>query len=472
MNQPKKSKSLIAMKFGGTSVGSAERMQAVAEIIADQAHHNQLVVVTSAMAGVTDKLLRAASAASDGAGEGWREIGRELTQQHRQVAEQLLPAAEQSTVLLQLDEQLQHFENLCSGFSLVREVTPRALDALSSIGEVLAATLLAALLRARGVAAETVDAIALIVTDDNFGDATPFFDETRTRTRQCLLPLLDRGTLPVVTGFRAATRDGLATTLGRGGSDYSATLVGTALDAEEIWIWTDVDGVMTADPRSVPAAHVLPEISYREALEFSFFGAKVLHPKAIQPVMKKKIPLWIKNTFNRSCPGTKICESAVREKPGVRAITSVCQASLFTVSGKEVVRFAQLAAKVFHSLDLEEVATLMVTQSSADNVLSFAIHEEDALRVRRRLEKTFELELLHGYLEPIEILSSVGIAVVIGENMKGTPGIAGRLFSALGRRGVNVIAIAQGSSELSISFAVKSSDVTEALQILHAEFQP
>ena len=202
----------------------------------------------------------------------------------------MLPAAEQSTVLLQLDEQLQHFENLCSGFSLVREVTPRALDALSSIGEVLAATLLAALLRARGVAAETVDAIALIVTDDNFGDATPFFDETRTRTRQCLLPLLDRGTLPVVTGFRAATRDGLATTLGRGGSDYSATLVGTALDAEEIWIWTDVDGVMTADPRSVPAAHVLPEISYREALEFSFFGAKVLHPKAIQPVMKKKNP--------------------------------------------------------------------------------------------------------------------------------------------------------------------------------------
>lgn len=460
------------MKFGGTSIGTAERMQGVAEIIVDHAKYNQVVVVTSAMAGVTDRLFQAAHAASDGVEGAWKAIGRELAQQHNEVAARLLPPSEQAAVLSHLDEQLRHFDNLCSGFSLVREVTPRALDALSSLGEVLASTLLAATLRTLGLAAEAVDATQLIVTNDNFGDATPFLDKTQDKTCRCLSPLLTRGAVPVVTGFRSATADGLTTTLGRGGSDYSATLIGAVIDAEEVWLWTDVDGVMTADPRAVPAAHLLSEISYREALELSFFGAKVLHPKAIQPLMKKKIPLRIRNTFNLECAGTKVCESAPSDQPGVRAITSVSNATLLTVSGKDTLSFPQLAAKVFDSLYLEDVVTLVVSQSSADNVLCFAIHEADSARVRRRLEKAFELELLHGYTEPIEILSQIGIVVAIGENMIGTPGIAGRLFGALGRHRVNVVAIAQGSSELSISFAVRSSDVGEALRALHDEFRP
>ena len=458
------------MKFGGTSVGNAERMDSVAALVREHAAYAEVVVVASAMGGVTDMLIRAAAEASRGDREHWKSVRQELARRHREVADQL-SAAEQAVVLPRLAEQVNYFENLCSGFSLVREVTPRAMDALSSLGEVMSVTLLAAILRSKGVQAEAVDATELIVTDDNFGNATPLFDETDSRTRERLAGLRRRGVVPVVTGFRGATREGLCTTLGRGGSDYSGTIVGASLDASEIWIWTDVDGVMTADPRLVSAARIIPEISYREAVELSFFGAKVLHPKAIQPVMKKKIPVWIKNSFNPSCPGTKIGSSAANGKPGVKAITSVSKADLITISGKDALSFAQLAAKVFASLSQEEIATLMVTQSSADNVLCFAVHNADLKRVKTKLEKVFELEMLHDYMAALEVMPHVAIVVAIGENMKGTPGIAGRAFGALGRRGINIIAIAQGSSELSISFAVKAADVKEAVNAIHEEFQ-
>lgn len=459
------------MKFGGTSVGCAERMQRVSEILVEHAHGAEVVGVVSAMGGVTDMLIRAATEASHGDREHWKGVRQELARRHREVADLLLSASEQATVLPRLAEQVGNFENLCSGFSLVREVTPRAMDTLSSLGEVMSATLMAAILRSSGVPAEAVDATELIVTDDNFGSATPLFDETNNKTRQRLAALRRRGVLPVVTGFRGATRDGLCTTLGRGGSDYSATIVGAALDADEVWIWTDVDGVMTADPRLVPEAHIIPEISFREAIELSFFGAKVLHPKTIQPVMKKKIPVWIKNSFNPSCPGTKIAPSAANGAPGVKAITSVSKADLITMSGKDALSFARLAAKVFGSLSLEDIPTLMVTQSSADNVLCFAIHDADLQRVKAKLEKAFELEILHDYMAPLEVMPHAAIVVAIGEYMKGTPGIAGRAFGALGRRGINIIAIAQGSSELSISFAVRSSDVKDAVKAIHEEFQ-
>ena len=464
-------KPLIVMKFGGTSVGNAERMQRVAEIVTEKADHAEIMVVVSAMGGVTDMLIRAATEASHGDREHWKGVRQELARRHREVADQLLSAGEQATVLPRLAEQVGIFENLCSGFSLVREVTPRAMDTLSSLGELMSATLVAAILRSSKVPAMAVDATELIVTDEVFGNASPIMDETTSKSRQHLTPLRRRGVVPVVTGFRGATRDGACTTLGRGGSDFSGTILGTALDADEVWIWTDVDGVMTADPRLVPSARIVPEISYREAIELSFFGAKVLHPKTIQPVMKKTIPVWIKNSFNPSCPGTKIGTSAVNGQPGIKAITSVSNADLITITGSDALSFPRLASKVFSSLSLEDIPTLMVTQSSADNVLCFAVHDADLRRVRARLEKAFELELLHDYVAALEVLPHVAIVVAIGENMRGTPGIAGRAFSALGRRGINLIAIAQGSSELSISFAVKSSEVQEAVKAVHEEFQ-
>ena len=471
MSQTKARKPLIVMKFGGTSVGNAERMRCAAEIVAEHARRAEVVVVVSAMGGVTDMLVRAANEASHGDREHWKSVRRELARRHREVADQLLSAGEQASVLPRLAEQVGNFENLCSGFLLVREVTPRAMDTLSSLGEVMSATLLAAILRSRGSPAEAVDSTELIVTDENFGNASPLFDETNAKTRQRLAGLRKRGVIPVVTGFRGATREGVCTTLGRGGSDYSGTILGAALDADEVWIWTDVDGVMTADPRLVPQARILPEISYREAIELSFFGAKVLHHKTIQPVMKKKIPVWIKNSFNPSCPGTRIVPSAGNGQPGVKAITSVSKAELITVSGSDALSFPRLAAKVFGSLAIEDIPTLMVTQSSADNVLCFAVHAADLQRVKAKLEKDFELEMLHDYMAAIEVMPNVAIVVAIGENMKGTPGISGRTFGALGRRGINIIAIAQGSSELSISFAVKSSDVKEAVKAIHEEFQ-
>jgi aspartate kinase len=467
----KSKKPLIVMKFGGTSLGSSERMKNVAEIVADYAQRAEVVVVVSAMGGVTDMMIRAANEASQGDRENWKNVRRELAHRHREVADRLLKAAEQATVLPPLADAVADFENLCSGFSLVREVTPRAMDALSSLGEVMSANLMAAILRSYGTPAEAVDATELIVTDDHFGNATPIFEETNAKTRQRLAGLRRRGVIPVITGFRGATPAGACTTLGRGGSDYSGTIVGAALDADEVWIWTDVDGVMTTDPRLVPEARILPEISYREGIELSFFGAKVLHPKTIQPVMKKKIPVWIKNSLTPSCPGTCIVPSATNSQKGVKAITSVSKADIITITGKESVSFPQLAAKAFGALSLDDIPTLIVTQSSADNVLCFAVHDADLRRVKARLEKTFELEMLHDDRVSIEVVPHVAIVVMVGENMKGTPGISGRAFGSLGRRGINIIAIAQGSSELSISFAVKAPDVKEAVKAIHEEFK-
>ena len=466
----KSKRPLIVMKFGGTSVGSAERMQGVAEILAEHAKNADVVAVVSAMGGATNMLIRAATQASQGMEEPWKGSRQELARRHREVADQLLSAAEQSSVLPRLAEQVKHFGDLCSGFTLLREITPRGMDTLSSLGEVMSATLMAAILRSRGLKSEAVDAVDCIVTDDNFGNASPLFEETATRTHERLGPLLKRGFIPVVTGFRGGTREGVCTTLGRGGSDYSATILGSALDASEVWIWTDVDGVLTADPRLVPEARILPEVSYREAIELSYFGAKVLHPKTIQPVMQKKIPVWIKNSFNPTCPGTRIVAAAKNGHGGIKAITSVNDAVLITLSGRNSVSFPQLATRVFNCLYLEDVSTLMVTQSSADNVLCFAIHQADLARVKAELEKAFELEMLHDYVGTLEVMPKVAIVVTVGENMKGTPGITGRAFGALGRKGINIIAIAQGSSELSISFAIKSSDMKDAVKAVHEEF--
>lgn len=463
-------KPLTVMKFGGTSVGNAERMQRAAELVKEHARRAEVVVVVSAMGGVTDMLIRAAMGASRGDREEWKGVRQELARRHREVADRALSASEQAVVLPRLAEQVGNFENLCSGFSLVREVTPRAMDTLSSLGEVMSSTLVAAILRSAGCPAEAVDATELVVTDEKFGNATPLFDETAPKAKARLAPLRRKSVIPVITGFRGATRDGVCTTLGRGGSDYSGTIMGTALDADEVWIWTDVDGVMTADPRLVPSARIIPEVSYREAIELSFFGAKVLHPKTIQPVIKRKIPVWIKNTFNPSCPGTRIGPSVANGKPGVKAITSVSRSQLITVSGTGSLTFGQLATKAFNALDLEEVDTLMVTQSSAENVLCFGIHDSDLKCVKAQLEKAFELEMLHDRRASIEVMPHVAVVVMIGENMKGTPGLAGRAFSALGRRGINIIAIAQGSSEISISFAVKSSDLKDSVEAVHEEF--
>ncbi len=460
---------LRVMKFGGTSVGDPERMAATAALVGQHAAQGQLVVVVSAMQKVTESLLRAATAASRRDTETWKEIGAELRRRHSEVCQVLIPAAERPAIQAQLNAEMATFADFCAGFSLVRELPSRSLESLSSLGEVMSVTLLAAILRAAGLDAEAVDATELIVTDDGFGNAALIFELSRERVRGRLRPLLQRRTVPVVTGFRAATRDGSCTTLGRGGSDYSATILGAALPADEIWIWTDVDGMMTADPRLVPDARVIPELSYREAIELSFFGAKVLHPKSLELPFRAGIPVLIKNGLNPGAAGTEIGRS-IPESVGVRAIASTSEAALFTVTGDKGVSFTRLAALVFGWLDADRVPTLVVTQSSAENVLSFAVNSVDGARVRRRLERERSPDAGGQSLAGIEELADLGVVVAVGDGMKGTPGIAARIFGSIARLGINIAAIAQGSSELSVSLVVKSSDLPAAVRAMHEEF--
>jgi aspartate kinase len=457
------------MKFGGTSVGDPDRMAATAAIIRRHAVDGQLVVVVSAMRQVTALLVAAATAASRRETEAWQTIGEELKRRHHEVCEVLVSAPERPTIQAQLDAEMSTFKDFCVGFSLVRELTPRSLDSLSSLGEVMSATLLAAVLRASGLDAVAVDATEVIETDEGFGNAALLFEPTNEKVRNRLGPLLRRRSIPVVTGFRAATADGSCTTLGRGGSDYSATILGAAIPAHQIWIWTDVDGMMTADPRLVPEARVIPELSYREAIELSFFGARVLHPKALDLPFLAGIPVLIKNSFNPTAAGTEIGRSK-KGPPGVRALASTAEASLFTVSGTRSMPFTRLAAQVFGALDADRVSTLVVTQSSAENVISFVVNSTDAAQVRRRLER--ERGSLRGgsSIAAVEELPDVGVVVAVGEGMKGTPGIAARIFSSIARLGINIAAIAQGSSELSVSLVVNASDVPAAVRAMHQEF--
>jgi aspartate kinase len=457
------------MKFGGTSLGDADRLAGTAAIVERHAAVGGVVVVVSAMQGVTWSLLRAAAAASNRETDTWREIGEELRRTHTEVCARLLPEAERVQIQSQIEVQLKTFEDFCAGFSLVREVTPRALDALSSLGETMLAPLMAAVLRTTGLAAEPVDATELIVTDDRFGSAGVLFEPSRRKIRERLGPLLQRGAIPVVTGFRGATRDGTCTTLGRGGSDYSATILAAALPADEIWIWTDVDGMMTADPRLVPEAKVIPELSYREASELSFFGAKVLHIKSLELPQRDGIPVLIKNSFAPDRPGTLI-DGARQGLPGVRAIASTADAELFTVIGDQAMPFSRLAALVFSWLDADHVTTLVVTQSSAENVLSFVVTKRDGARVRRRLDREQALGEGGSVLAGIEELPEMGMVVAVGDGMKGTPGIAAQIFSSIARLGINIAAIAQGSSELSVSLVVRASDLPAAVRAMHEEF--
>ncbi|MGH7611445.1 MAG: aspartate kinase [Candidatus Dormibacteria bacterium] len=458
---------LRVLKFGGTSLGDAARIRQAVQTVGEQAVERSLVVVVSALAGVTDELARAALAASQGKERDWRRLDRSVRERHLQVCRELLGGEDARIAEVRLLAPLAHFRDLCAGISLVREIPPRTRDSLISLGEVLAATLVAAALQRAGLPAESVDAGELIVSDDVFGDAHVLFAPTRRRVRTRLLGMRRRRLLPVVTGFRAATADGSTTSLGRGGSDYTATVLGAALDAEAVWIFTDVDGMMTADPRLVPEAQVIPALSYREATELAFFGARVLHPKALELPRLFRIPVLIKNSFAPERPGTRIADPG-GAPAAVSALASTTTAALFTVAGGDTTGFTRLAALVTAWLDAERVPTLMVTQSSAENVLSFVINASDRPRVARRLER--ERGRQEALVAAVEQLSEVGMVVAVGEEMRGTPGIAARLFGAVAAVGVNVIAIAQGSSELSISLVVGSGDVPTVVRALHREF--
>ncbi len=463
--------SLTVMKFGGTSVGDATCIRRAAEIVKKAASSRPVAVVVSAMSGVTNRLIEGARHAEAGEEKNLQSLIEALREQHETAAKGLIDdPTQRKAIVATCAATLEELTRLLQGTALLRELTPRALDAISGIGERLSAPLVAAAITALGLQSEPISATEIIVTDAHHGRAEPLMPETRKRAEARLRPMLKNGIVPVVTGFIGATADGTPTTLGRGGSDYSATILGAALGADETIIWTDVDGVKTADPRLVPEARMLPEISYNEAAELAYFGAKVLHPNTLRPVTAAGVPVWIRNSFEPEKPGTKISAAAKSARNGVKALTAIRDVTLVTVGGPGIVGLTDVLARSFAATSATRANVLFVTQSSSQNDICFVIERADEKRTVAALREAFAPEIAEHTVEHILADRNVAIVAAVGENMRGTPGVAGRMFGALGREGISIIAIAQGSSEYNISCVVEASAMQKAVRALHVEF--
>ncbi|MFQ5436866.1 MAG: aspartate kinase [Anaerolineae bacterium] len=463
----------LVMKFGGTSVGSAQAMRETAVLIQNaQAEWGQVVVVASGMGSkpvkVTDLLLQGAHTAVAGDGETYQQVAEQLRAIHFEAIDGLLaPEGERQTVLAENEQFIKRFERLCQAVFVLGELTPRALDAISGMGEQMSIRVLAAYLRQTGTPAQAIDATDLIVTDDNFQAASPRFDLTTERVEERVRPLLESGVIPIITGFIGATESGVTTTLGRGGSDFSAAILGQTLRADEVWIWTDVDGVMSADPRLVPDARSIPTLTFREVSELAYYGARVLHPKTIRPCVENHIPLRIKNTFHPAHPGTVVVPDSEGVNGGIKAVTAIKDLNLITVEGKGMIGVPGIAARTFGAVAKGRVSVLLISQASSEQSICFSTPDTTTEAVIASLEAEFAEELARRDIDRIRPERGVSIVTIVGAGMRGTPGIAGRIFSALGQTGVNIIAIAQGSSECSISLVVDGGDTGTAVARVH-----
>lgn len=459
------------MKFGGTSVATGENIRRIADIISSSVSKgHQIIAVVSALDGITEKLIEAAERAEKRDKGFIHNLGQELLNRHLRVAgEAIFNSSILKEIQLTIAATLEELEKILTGILYVGELTPRSKDYILSFGERLSAPILYGALKDVGLnTCFLTGAEAGIVTDDNFGEANPLMNVTKLQVKERLEPLLQKGMVPVVTGFIAATQDGITTTLGRGGSDYTATILGAALGAEEIWIWTDVDGLMTSDPKIVPNAKTLPELSFREALEMAVFGAKAMHPRALEPIMDSNTIVRIKNIFNPNGPETVLVKET-KAKPGtVKAVTLLKDVALINISGAGMVGAPGTAAKVFEVLGKNKINILMISQGASEANISLIIRRN----LMEKAVNALELALLGGGLiREITGEDDVCVISVVGAGMRNTPGIASRVFTAVARRGINVRMIAQGSSELNISFVVKESDGPAAVQAVHEEFK-
>lgn len=462
---------MLALKFGGTSVGNADAIAQTARVIArTKTSDPHVLVVTSAMSGVTDMLVHSARSAAAGQRQPYLDAREALFEKHMTAARALLTSAEELAQYEQyIEEQVRFFARLCSSIHVLGELTPRGLDVVSGLGERMSAPLLAAALRSQGVQAAWVDAAQIIVTDDNFSEAAPLLAPTCHRVQNRLSPMIEAGVTPVVTGFIGATEDGIPTTLGRGGSDFSAAILGSCLHADEVQIWTDVNGILTADPRIVPEARTLRQLSYNEAAELAYFGAKVVHPKTMLPAVERNIPIRILNTFDPEGPSTLITHQP--QKNGlVKAISAIRDLTLMNVEGRGMMGVPGIAARTFRAVADVKANVLMISQASSEQSICFVIPRDRSERVQEALEHEFERELARHYIDRVRPVHDVVIIAVVGSGMRGTPGIAGRLFSALGEKGVNVIALAQGSSESNISMVVDRQALETAVRAIHQAF--
>ncbi|MEP7003814.1 MAG: aspartate kinase [Chloroflexota bacterium] len=457
----------LVFKFGGTSVGSPSALQAVAKIVG--AEPGERLVVVSATAGTTDALVQAAQLAASGDAMAAQATIERLSEQHRNLIADLL-GVNGAVPLSEVVDLTERTIALLRSVALLRECSPRSLDAILSYGERVSAPIVAAVLTAQGVAAEALSAEGLLITDDAFGSANPIAELTRERVSKELLPRIRYGTVPVVTGFVGSTADGVTTTLGRGGSDYSAAILAAAIDARECRIFTDVSGVFSADPRIVPDAKPLPAISYAEAAELSYFGAKVIHPRTVLPAIEAGIPVRILNTFAPDDPGTTITAKTPKDHTVVKATTSLGNLGMVTVQGAGMSGVPGFAARVFDTTAAEQVSVLMISQASSENSICLVVPNESVTHLEASLRKMFSRELARHDVEKVAVEAPVAIVSAVGEGMRGTPGVAARLFGAIARARVNVLAIAQGSSELNISLVVHEKDRDTAVQAVHREF--
>ena len=461
---------LLVMKFGGTSMGSAERIRAAATLCAEQSRVRPVAAVVSAMAKVTDLLLETLRHAEGGDAAGVEEKLRALAQRHESTCDELLGGETREKTRATLAEIVGEFSKIARGMLMLGERPPRSVDEAIAVGERLSAQLIVAWLQSQSVDATAVNARDVIVTDSVFGSASPLLQQTQEKAAALLKPALAAGRLPVMTGFNGATLDGRATTLGRGGSDFSASILASVLDAAELWIWTDVDGIMSADPRLVPSAKVLEEITYAEAAELAYNGAKVLHPRTLAPLMEKRIPVWSKNSFAPDVPGTRIVSEPSRARRGPCAVTSMSNVALVSLEpASAALNGAKVMARSIEAMAAANAELLALTSSSYRQNFCFLIRQAELPAVIEQLEEAFALELAHGYLHPIDVDLDVGLLAIVGEGMKGMAGLAGRIFTAISREMVNIIAIAQGSSELTIAIVVRRAGLEKAVRAVHEE---
>jgi bifunctional aspartokinase / homoserine dehydrogenase 1 len=455
------------LKFGGTSVANAENIKKVKAIVAQKLPVEKLLVVVSAFSGVTDKLLACGQQAVE-KNAGFRSTIEELSQQHLQVVKELLPFTVQSSSLSWVVQQFHEIEDLCNGILLLNEFSERTKDRLVSYGELISSKIIAAFFNADDFEAEWLDARKLIKTDSHFTRATVDF----TATKENILQEITTSEKPVfvIPGFIASDEKGNTTTLGRGGSDYTAAIFGACLHAASVEIWTDVSGMMTADPRLVTNAKKIKAISYNEAMELSHFGAKVIYPPTLQPLMNENIPAWIKNTFAPEAHGTIIESEARKNGSSIRGISSIGSISLLSLEGSGMVGIPGFSKRLFEVLAANQINVILITQASSEHSICVGIEERSAGKAKEVIDKAFSYEIERALINPLVIEEGLAIIALVGDNMKSHQGISGRMFGVLGKNGVNIRAIAQGSSERNISAVIMKDDIRKALNVLHEEF--
>ncbi|RFM27530.1 bifunctional aspartate kinase/homoserine dehydrogenase I [Deminuibacter soli] len=454
------------LKFGGTSVANAANIQKVIAI-AEQFKNEKIVVVISALGGVTDELIKAGSLAAE-KDESYKEVLEALEKRHLDTAKTLLPVTLQSSCLSKVKQQFNELDEICEGVYRLNELSLRTRDRIISFGELMSSQILAAYYAAIQQPHEWLDTRQLITTNNHFGFAAVDFALTNRQIQERVKQ--SPANLFLAPGFVAATKEGHTTTLGRGGSDYTAAIFAAALQANALEIWTDVNGMMTADPRWVPNAKTIDQISYQEAMELSHFGAKVIYPPTIQPVMNKKIPVWVKNTFQPQAAGTLIENIPSSEGEIIRGISSINHIALLSLEGSGMIGIPGFSKRLFEALASEEINVILITQSSSEHSICVAINTADADKAKKVVDAAFETEISNGKVDPLKVERNLSVIALVGDQMKSHPGISGKMFASLGSNGINVRAIAQGSSERNISAVISYADVKKGVNVLHESF--